>query len=116
MISKAYDVVAAGAGHDRLVCAADFAKFTLKKLVPERHRIMCGDAPKQMIGPGFAMPLVPCLLSILYPRVSADPDLRRRRLQITQCSDVFTPRRKQSAVIDLRGAPRSVGKGTFRWA
>jgi phytoene dehydrogenase-like protein len=90
-MSKAYDAVVVGAGHNGLVCAAYLAKFGLKTLVVERRDIIGGAAVTQEIAPGFRASIFSYLMSILHPRIIADLDLRRHGLEIMPCSDMLAP-------------------------
>lgn len=90
-MSRRFDAIIIGAGHNGLVCASYLAKHGIKPLVLERRPIVGGAAVTEEIAPGFRASIFSYLMSLLHPRIQADLDLKRHGLEIMPCSDMLAP-------------------------
>jgi phytoene dehydrogenase-like protein len=90
-VSKRYDAIIIGAGHNGLVCANYLARAGLKVLVLERRSIIGGAAVTEEIAPGFRASIFSYLMSLLHPRIIRDFEMRAHGLQVLPCSDMISP-------------------------
>ncbi|WP_324826509.1 phytoene desaturase family protein [Qipengyuania zhejiangensis] len=74
-MTKRYDAVIIGAGHNGLVCAFYLAKAGLKVRIVERRDVVGGAAVTEEFHPGFRNSVASYTVSLLQPRVIADMGL-----------------------------------------
>ena len=74
-MSKRYDAVIIGAGHNGLVCAFYLARAGLKVRIVERRDIVGGAAVTEEFHPGFRNSVASYTVSLLQPKVIADMKL-----------------------------------------
>src|ERR1700744_6136026 len=84
IMSKRYDAILVGAGHNGLVCAFYLARAGLKVLVLERRDIVGGAAITQEFYPGFRNSMASYAVSLLNPKVIADMGLHAQGLRIVE--------------------------------
>ena len=90
-MTKRYDAIIIGGGHNGLICAAYLARAGLAPLVLERRGVVGGAAVTEEIAPGFRASIFSYLMSLLHPRIQDELELRRHGLQIMPCSDMLSP-------------------------
>lgn len=90
-MSKNYDAIVIGAGHNGLTCAAYLAKSGKKVLVLERRHVIGGAAATEEIYPGFKYSVCSYVVSLLRPEVIRELDLPRHGLEIIPLDCTFTP-------------------------
>lgn len=90
-MSKLYDVIVIGAGHNGLVCANYLARAGLKVLMLERRSVIGGAAVTEEIAPGFKASIFSYLMSLLHPTIIRDFDLKSHGLKVLPCSDMISP-------------------------
>ena len=74
-MTRRYDAVIVGGGHNGLVCAFYLARAGLKVRVLERRHVVGGAAVTEEIAPGFRASIFSYLMSLLHPRIIRDwPD------------------------------------------
>jgi len=83
-MTKTYDAILIGGGHNGLVCAAYLAKAGLKVLVLERRDVVGGAAVTEEFHPGFRNSVAAYTVSLLQPKVIRDLDLAAHGLKIVQ--------------------------------
>ncbi len=74
-MSKKYDAVIIGGGHNGLVCAFYLAKAGLKVRIVERRDVVGGAAVTEEFHPGFRNSVASYTVSLLQPKVIADMKL-----------------------------------------
>ena len=74
-MTKKYDAVIIGAGHNGLVCAFYLARAGLKVRIVERRDIVGGAAVTEEFHPGFRNSVASYTVSLLQPKVIADMKL-----------------------------------------
>jgi phytoene dehydrogenase-like protein len=74
-MTKRYDAVIIGAGHNGLVCAFYLARAGLKVRIVERRDVVGGAAVTEEFHPGFRNSVASYTVSLLQPKVIADMKL-----------------------------------------
>ncbi len=74
-MSKRYDAVIIGAGHNGLVCATYLAKAGRKVLILEANEQVGGAAITREFFPGYSVSACAHLLNLLHPQIKADLSL-----------------------------------------
>ncbi len=71
-MTKSYDALIIGAGHNGLVCAFYLARAGLKVRIVERRDVVGGAAVTEEFAPGFKNSVASYTVSLLQPKVIAD--------------------------------------------
>jgi phytoene dehydrogenase-like protein len=90
-MSRGYDAIIIGGGHNGLVCAAYLAKAGRKVLVLERRHVLGGCAVTEELYPGFKYTVCSYVVSLLRPRIIRDLNLAGHGLNIVPLECSFTP-------------------------
>src|SRR5690606_15630491 len=83
-MTKTYDALIIGGGHNGLVCAAYLGAAGLDVLVLERRGIVGGAAVTEEFHPGFRNSLAAYTVSLLQPKVVHDLELEQQGLRIVE--------------------------------
>jgi phytoene dehydrogenase-like protein len=90
-VSRRYDAVIIGGGHNGLVTAAYLARAGKSVLVLERRHLLGGAAVSEQIFPGFTFSVFSYVVSLLRPEIIRDLELPRHGLQILPLESTVTP-------------------------
>ena len=90
-MSKDYDAVVIGGGHNGLVTAAYLARGGRKVLVLEQRHLVGGAAVSEELLPGFRVSVFSYVVSLLRPHIIRDLDLVRHGLAILPLGSTLTP-------------------------
>ena len=90
-MSKQYDVIIIGGGHNGLVCAAYLAKAGRKVLVLERRHVLGGAAVSEELHPGFTFSVCSYVVSLFRPHIIRELDLPRHGLDLIPLEYSFLP-------------------------
>jgi phytoene dehydrogenase-like protein len=90
-MSKTYDAIIIGGGHNGLVCAAYLAKAGRKVLVLERRHLVGGAAVTEELYPGFKFSVCSYVVSLLRPHIIRDLELPKYGLEILPLDCSFLP-------------------------
>ena len=90
-MSRSYDVIVVGGGHNGLTTAAYLAKAGRSVLVLERRHILGGAAVSEEVFPGFTYSVLSYVVSLLRPEVIQELNLAQHGLQIVPLEGSFTP-------------------------
>ena len=83
-MTKTYDALIIGGGHNGLVCAFYLARAGMKVRVLERRHIVGGAAVTEEFHPGFRNSTASYTVSLLRPKVIADMKLHDRGFRIIE--------------------------------
>ena len=83
-MTKSYDAVIIGGGHNGLVCAFYLARAGLKVRVLERRDVIGGACVTEEFAPGFRNSTASYTVSLLRPKVIADMRLHERGWRIVE--------------------------------
>ena len=81
-MSKLFDAIIIGAGHNGLICAAYLAKAGLKILVVEANEQVGGAAITREFSPGYSVSACAHLLYLLHPQIISDLSLSKHGLKL----------------------------------
>ena len=101
-MSRKFDAVIIGGGHNGLICAAYLAKAGRKVQVLEKRHLLGGAAVTEELYPGFHFSVCSYVVSLLRPSIIRDLKLPEHGLEMIPLETSFTP---------LVGDP-----GLCRWA
>jgi phytoene dehydrogenase-like protein len=90
-MSKAYDAILVGGGHNGLVCAAYLARAGKKVLVLERRERVGGAAMSEEVFPGFRFSVFSYVVSLLRPEIFRELELPRHGLHVLPLESTITP-------------------------
>ncbi|MGB8436621.1 MAG: FAD-dependent oxidoreductase, partial [Burkholderiales bacterium] len=90
-MTKKYDAIVIGGGHNGLVCAAYLARSGQRVLVLERREQVGGAAVSEAVFPGFTFSVFSYVVSLLRPEIIRDLDLPRHGLHILPLESTLTP-------------------------
>jgi len=97
-MSKEYDAIIIGGGHNGLVTAAYLAKTGRKVLVLEKRPVLGGASVTEEIYPGFKYTVFSYVVSLLRPEIIRDLDLAAHGLAILPLESTLTPLRNGDAL------------------
>ena len=83
-MTKRYDAVIIGGGHNGLVCAFYLARAGKSVRILERRHIVGGAAVTEEFHPGFRNSVASYTVSLLQPKVIRDMKLAERGLRIVE--------------------------------
>jgi len=83
-MTKRYDAVIIGGGHNGLVCAFYLAQAGLKVRILERRDIVGGAAVTEEFHPGFRNSIASYTVSLLQPKVIRDMQLHERGYRVIE--------------------------------
>ena len=84
MMTKQYDALIVGGGHNGLVCAFYLARAGLKVRILERRDVIGGACVTEAFAPGFRNSTASYTVSLLRPKVIADMRLHERGWRIIE--------------------------------
>lgn len=91
-MSKRYDAIVIGAGHNGLVCAWYLARAGKRVLVLERREVVGGAAVTEEFAPGFRNSTASYTVGLMAPEIIADMGLHDHGLRIVaRLRDNFLP-------------------------
>ena len=101
-ITRKYDAVIIGGGHNGLVCGAYLAKAGKKVCIIERRPVIGGAASTEELWPGFHVSPCAYVISLFQRQIVNDLNLKKHGLKIL-------PRLPSSFTPDLNGPGITLG-------
>jgi phytoene dehydrogenase-like protein len=83
-MTKAYDAVIIGAGHNGLTCAYYLARAGWRVRIVERRSVVGGAAVTEEFHPGFRNSVASYTVSLLQPRIIADMGLEKHGYRVLE--------------------------------
>ena len=90
-MTKTYDAIVIGAGHNGMVCAAYLARAGRSVLVLERRPFVGGATVTEEIHPGFRYTVCSYVVSLFRPHLISDLDLPRFGFELLPLDGTMTP-------------------------
>ena len=90
-MSKKYDAIIIGGGHNGLVCAAYLAKAGRKVIVLERRHVLGGAAVSEEMYPGFTFSVASYVVSLFRPHIIRDLELAKHGYEVIPMDCSFLP-------------------------
>ncbi|MCP4500536.1 MAG: NAD(P)/FAD-dependent oxidoreductase [Deltaproteobacteria bacterium] len=90
-MSKTYDAILIGAGHNALTCAAYLAKAGKRVVVLERRELVGGATVTEEHLKGFRYSACSYVVSLLRPYIIRDLELAKHGFEVLPLESVFTP-------------------------
>jgi phytoene dehydrogenase-like protein len=90
-MSKTYDAVIIGGGHNGLVCGAYLARAGRSVCVLERRHLIGGAAVTEELWPGFKVSTASYTMALLQPRVILELELKKHGFEVLKPTPTFQP-------------------------
>ncbi|MEM6572704.1 MAG: NAD(P)/FAD-dependent oxidoreductase [Pseudomonadota bacterium] len=90
-MTRVYDAIIIGGGHNGLTCGAYLSRAGLKTLVLERKHVIGGGAVTEEFSPGFRASTYSFIMGHLHPKVVAELELTKYGLDKVEVPDVINP-------------------------
>ena len=90
-MTKKYDAIIIGAGHNGLVCAAYLAKAGKSVLVLEKRHVVGGAAVSEELYPGFTFSVCSYVVSLFRPSIIRDLELAKHGMEIIPLETSYSP-------------------------
>ncbi len=90
-MSKQYDSIIIGGGHNGLICAAYLAKARRKVLVLEKRHVLGGAAVSEELYPGFTFSVASYVVSLFRPHIIRELNLAKHGYEIIPMDCSFLP-------------------------
>lgn len=90
-MSKKYDAIIIGGGHNGLICAAYLAKAGRSVLVLEKRHVLGGAAVSEELYPGFTFSVASYVVSLFRPHIIRELELAKHGYEIIPMDCSFLP-------------------------
>lgn len=98
-MTRSYDALIVGGGHNGLTCGAYLAKAGINTLVLERRHIIGGAAVTEEFSPGFSASTYSFIMGHLHPKVIKELELEKFGLERIEVPDVINPMYDNDAIV-----------------
>src|SRR5689334_3743150 len=90
-VTKSYDAVIIGGGHNGLVCGAYLARAGKSVCVLERRPLIGGAAVTEELWPGFKVSTASYTMALLQPRIILELELAKHGFEVVKPTPMFHP-------------------------
>ncbi|MFN3841137.1 MAG: phytoene desaturase family protein [Cyclobacteriaceae bacterium] len=90
-MSKKYDAIIIGGGHNGLICAAYLAKAGRQVLVLEKRHVLGGAAVSEELYPGFTFSVASYVVSLFRPHIIRELELAKHGYEVIPMDCSFLP-------------------------
>ena len=90
-MTRAWDAIVVGGGHNGLACAAYLAKAGRRVLVLEKRHVLGGAAVSEQVFDGFTFSVCSYVVSLLRPWIIRDLELAKHGLEMIPLECSYTP-------------------------
>lgn len=90
-MSKHYDAIIVGGGHNGLVCGAYLARAGVKVCVLERRHLTGGAAVTEEVWPGYRVSTASYVMGLLQPKVILDLELQQHGFEVVAADPIVFP-------------------------
>lgn len=90
-MSKKYDAIIIGGGHNGLICAAYLAKAGRNVLVLEKRHVLGGAAVSEELYPGFTFSVASYVVSLFRPHIIRELELAKHGYEVIPMDCSFLP-------------------------
>ncbi len=101
-MTRNFDAIIVGGGHNGLTCGAYLAKAGLNTLVLERRHIVGGAAVTEEFSPGFRASTFSFIMGHLHPKVIEELELGKFGLERIEVPDVIYPLYDDDCIVFTR--------------
>lgn len=98
-MTRHYDAIIVGGGHNGLTCGAYLSRAGVKTLVVERKHIVGGGAVTEEFAPGYRASTYSFIMGHLHPKVIAELELTRYGLDKVEVPDVINPTLDDDCIV-----------------
>lgn len=90
-MSRNYDAIIIGGGHNGLICAAYLAKAGRQVLVLEKRHVLGGAAVSEEVYPGFTFSVASYVVSLFRPHIIRELELAKHGYEVIPMDCSFLP-------------------------
>ena len=90
-MSRQYDAVIVGGGHNGLVCGAYLARAGVKVCVLERRSMTGGAAVTEEVWPGYRVSTASYVMGLMQPKVILDLELQKYGFEVIPAAPITFP-------------------------
>ncbi|MCZ6760733.1 MAG: NAD(P)/FAD-dependent oxidoreductase [Gemmatimonadetes bacterium] len=101
-MTRTYDALIVGGGHNGLTCGAYLSRAGLKTLVVERRHLVGGAAVTEEFSPGFRASTFSFIMGHLHPKVIAELELEKFGLHRLDVPEVIYPLYDNDCIVFTR--------------
>lgn len=107
-MTKKYDAIIVGGGHNGLTCGAYLAKAGLKTIVVERRHIVGGGAVTEEFSPGFKASSFSFIMGHLHPKVIEELQLKKFGLEHVIVDNVINPTEDGDCIVFTKDPKKTI--------
>ncbi|MEZ5784705.1 MAG: NAD(P)-binding protein, partial [Rhizobiaceae bacterium] len=90
-MSRQYDAIIVGGGHNGLVCGAYLARAGVKVCVLERRSMAGGAAVTEEVWPGYRVSTASYVMGLMQPKVILDLELQKYGFEVIPAAPITFP-------------------------